>query len=844
MSYFIKDTIRYQLVWLKNIIAMFLIIILVEDNIDGYGGELVKIINNTNRRNIFTSSLLEWKFDKNKLILSFSDGRSFELTKGETLEDWTLIWVGKALEKSVGLLERNSINSGAYLILFEDDKGYYISKPEFGKFGVKEDNTFYKGHSLEEILASGKDILGQEVLNEGEPSYESIVNILPPIEKKSYAILGSPTTWGKLIVLPNGDILTQPANGESVKVFSPREEYELSSNSSVYNLNVIPLQGLMDEWMPMVLTRFITLNELVEAIYFVVPGETQRNPIARVCISAYLKSDNEIRLKWRKIYSVKFNKDKVEKATPNEDQFYDKFITSIIYWLDFKGKLPLMEVPEEIIYRFFIGSLAQATVVFSGDSPHYGARGYGDECHDHFTPNYISFIETFFLSGDLIRARRVIENFLSYAVDPCGRINYWQGSNEFFAASGSEYGQFLWLMNSIESQLEPKGWIVPYLDTLERMGNYLISRRLPSEEAKGKRLIMLCPEADNADRVYPYIGNNLWVVMGLRSLGDLLKKYGRERSGEEFISKANDLFKDISETLKDNEELTPYGHTIPFRLGYPNVPWTLSYCQVCPEGVEPYLFQTYLNTWSWGQEVSGQDFLENTYANYRYYPEMLSAMLLNSEEADAILTMRYNLGGELLGMCRFADRIDDWPQANYARFLLATDRIERFLLLYYGHMCHHGRRDVLSYYEQVTPDGKVIADDCIPSLLLVPLMTLEMFSFTPPNENALYLCKATPRRWLDINQGFKVEKVMSLYGPISLEIHRIQENIVNIEVDLPYQAQFTNVYLDLRLPNDLIVKKVLSGSSFIEEIMNMNRLKFKKGTFGHLNIEVLVGEGL
>jgi len=790
---------------------------------------------------IFLNSISSWQINSEGIILNFLDGSKLKLSKGEALEGWRVAWLGKVLEKKVGLLEKNSIDSGAYLILFEDKEGYYIPKPEFGKFDINEDNIFYRGHSFEEVLASGKDILGEEILSEGEPSYENIVNVLPPIEKDSYGILGSPTTWGKLIVLPNGDILTQPVNGESSKIFSLREEYSFISGESEYTLSVTPFQGLMGEWMPIISTRFALLNELVEAIYFVVPGETQRNPSVRICMSVYSKTETEIKLKQRKLYTVRLDKNRIEKISLSDDQYYDKFITTLLYWLDFKKNISLIETPEENIYRFFIGSLAQSTIVFSGDSPHYGAGpSYWNECHDHFPPNYISSAEASFLSGDITRARRILENFLAYSVDFWGRINYWQGSNEAFAASGSEYGQLLWLIDNIESQLKPKGWITPYLDALERMGEYLINRRLPSEEAKGKKLIMICPEADNADRVYPYIGNNLWVVKGLWSLGNLLKRYGREKSGEDFISEGNDLFEDIEYVLKNIEEITPYGHTIPFRLGYPTVPWTLSYCQVCSEKVDPYLFQTYLNTWTWGQQTKGQDFLENTYANYRYYPEMLSSLLLNSDQMDAILAMRHELGGELLGMCRFADRIDDWPQANYARFLLATDRIEKFLLLYYAHMCHHGRRDVLTYYEQVTADGKVIAGDCIPSLLLIPIMTSWMFSFTPPNENALYLCKATSRRWLSTGNGFKVERMMSLYGPISLGIYRVQEDTVNVELELPYQAQFANVYLDLRLPDKAIIEKIVSNSSFVEEIIGPNRLKFKEGTYGHLNFNVLI----
>ncbi len=38
-------------------------------------------------------------------------------------------------------------------------------------------------------------------------------------------------------------------------------------------------------------------------------------------------------------------------------------------------------------------------------------------------------------------------------------------------------------------------------------------------------------------------------------------------------------------------------------------------------------------------------------------------------------------------------------------------------------MAHHGRRDAMVFYEQVTADGAVQADDCVPALLVAPLLT-------------------------------------------------------------------------------------------------------------------------
>jgi len=783
--------------------------------------------------------ITNWEFRGNHLLITLEYGGERELSPGECVGEWNSAWVGSALAQMAGVLERTSSEGGGYLLLFASGEGYHISKAKYGSYDYEGSGNFYRGYKLETILERGNDVLGEEVLKEGEPSYEGIVSILPPIKEGSYAILGSPTSWGKAIVDQKGDIMTQPIGGRTVKIFSAVEECIAMGKKEEIG-EISSQQALLDDWMPIILTRLRSSTEMVELIYFVMPGETHRYPIIRVCMSGYSKWGGKV--KWRKFYSLKFNGEKLDKIVLGQEQFYDRFIATIMYWLKFRESIATINVPDSQIYRWFLGCLAQATVVFSGDTPHYGARGYADERSDHFPPNYLTSAEAFFLSGELVRARRIIENFLAHSVDPSGRIAYWQMNSEgeeIFATSGTEYGQLLWLINLLDSQLEPKGWIIPYLATLEDIGDFLSKQRIASPEAGGKRLIRLGAEADNADRIRAYVGNNLWAVRGFWALGDLLKRYGREESGGKFTSESDDLFSEVMEALRMSEESTKYGCAIPFCFGYPKVPWTLSYCQAPTEEVDEESFQKYLNSWSWGREIediSVQDFLENTYANYRYYPEMLSSMLLKPEWIEAILAMRHRLGGELLGMCRFANQIDDWPEANYARFLLSTDRIDEYLLLYYAHMCHHGRRDVLTYYEQVTADGRVVADDCIPSLLLVPTMTAWMFAFVPPHEQALYLCRATPRRWLQTGQGFAVNNIMSFCGPVSLEIYRDNVDSVKVKLELPEKAQTYDVYLDLRLPDRLTIKSASCDYSAIADLAGPNRLRLKKGLSGPVTL--------
>ena len=168
-----------------------------------------------------------------------------------------------------------------------------------------------------------------------------------------------------------------------------------------------------------------------------------------------------------------------------------------------------------------------------------------------------------------------------------------------------------------------------------------------------------------------------------------------------------------------------------------------------------------------GSGSDRQDYTENTYANYRYYPEILSSMLLPPELAASIQKLRENRGGEILGMTRLYERLDDWPVAHYARYLLETGQKHKYQMLLYAHTAHSGHPELMCYYEQVGIDGRVWAPDCVPSLLTVPLMTGWMFAYQKIEDDSLLLLAGVPDSWF--RKGFLAERVGYSGGSCQLE---------------------------------------------------------------------------
>lgn len=105
---------------------------------------------------------------------------------------------------------------------------------------------------------------------------------------------------------------------------------------------------------------------------------------------------------------------------------------------------------------------------------------------------------------------------------------------------------------------------------------------------------------------------------------------------------------------------------------------------------------------------------------------------------------------------------------HYARYLLETGRIDKYLLLLYAHTAHHGNPDLMIYYEQVSADGRVMASDVVPSLLTIPLMVAWMFAFEPMDKPVLQLLRAVPKAWF--RKGFSVKRVGTSRGVIDLSV--------------------------------------------------------------------------
>ena len=594
---------------------------------------------------------------------------------------------------------------------------------------------------------------------------------MPRIEKSAYCFLGSPASWAGVTVDTMGNVYPQESGRD------PKPEAMFHPSMIDPKLGSIkPRQMLLGKELPILISLHTDGVRSLELLYFVEPGDTGRDPIVWIREKRYDNSKPESTAVTYRSATISFDlsEAEMENHLPSSEVFLEALADTVAYWLEFYDAGSKISIPERELERVGRGAMAFAALTFTADQPHYGHKYYGREEHDNFPPNYIWSIEAACVSGRGDFAKRIFSHFLTYTVNNNGSIAYRQGLKLIAGASATEYAMLLWLADRYSKILIPNP-TESELKKLSGMGDKILAHLIKCPEFGDRLLIKMCAEADNNVRVNVYLNNNLWSIRGLESLANIL---GAD-DGKKYSDAAEILRQNIDSLIEEySEKDTRYGDIPPFRFGYPAIPYTLSNCDEFSVSVSDEERERYFKTTKGRRDfdVTEQEITENTYANYRYYPEILSSMLLPENYADGISKMRDALGGNLLSMTRFRSWIDNWPVLNYARFLIETDRIEKYLLLLYSHTAHHGHPELMCYYEQIKIWGEVSANDCIPSLLTTPIMLSWMFAYERM-DGVLSLLSALPKAWYTL--PFTANRIGYSKGYVSINS---DGNVIDIEI--------------------------------------------------------------
>lgn len=586
--------------------------------------------------------------------------------------------------------------------------------------------------TMEQLLDSGKDLLTEQLLHKHRYSIDTIKPLLPEITLDDYYFLSGASSCGSVLVDHCGRLYDQESGHFTAGRVLANQVPFFSPESIVPGLDGIRPVFHWEPSAPVLGWEYQLDDEKTQMEAFVPASDTGAHPEVWILVRQR-KQEQEI---WSKAFLYCMGGLNENCSVTSEERkisAYHSMRKSTIAWWKNHSFGNNLSIPDSELLKLYQRILIQAQQTFCGNRPKYGHAYYGAKYHDNFPPNFITMIEAACVSGNGAYALEVIQYILRYCVEE-------DGSFAYYGPSAAEYGQFLWILERTEAAVREWGTLVHDVGAIRKLADHLLS--MMNDEG----LIASGAEADTRFRVAVYANNNLWAIRGLEAANALISRLAGKT--EKYAHCAAELKCRILSALEKEAVQSAFGQLVPFRLGYPALPWSLSSCRETTVPLAADTLEHYLDSGYPTGDIAGeQDLSENTYANYRYYVEMLSSRILPAEWEQAIVSLRRNAGGEFLVMTRLFRWLDDWPVFNYARFLLETGDVEHYQILLYSHACHHGRMDMGTYYEQVNTMGKAVAEDCIPSLLLPVLMLNWMGVYEPVAQKSVYLGKAIPKEW-------------------------------------------------------------------------------------------------
>lgn len=623
-------------------------------------------------------------------------------------------------------------------------------------------NDLYLGHTLEEVLEAHHDLLGSEILaSPGDPDYGQVAACLPRIRRmETFSFVGAAGNSDKVGVSYGG----RTANFDpAILVPSVKEIREQGG----------VLHGLLGDWLPAL--RFVypeSDGDWTEMILFgperVDCQNTKVQPVwYRVCrIEAG-------ELRWAKYFDsyVPFPP---RTSTEDAADFYRDLIVLRDRWEEAIGTSTRVDISDQRLANQARHSLVRAAITRIDGFPKYGVldRNYGGSEHDGFQDTF-NTEATAMLQWRLFHtARDIIENYFAHFVREDGSILY-RGPQV------GQYGRMLATLALYWNYTRDSALLAAHKGKIEKIAALLLSLRHQAKEipeddpARG----MIhgwceadsCLEPDPSRYLRPYYSNTTEAIRGLTDLSAVWRQAGFGELCSEIESMRSDLETSIARsTLTDCDPAC-----IPAIAGA-DVPFDVA---------------------------SREDSLDPQFRAYRAYSEMLHSGCLTLAQVETIVRYREAHGDIRLGIpCVYgfkSNELGGFLSYGHAYGLLQHDLIREFLLLLYSLSAHQYSRGCWTAPETRLIDSeRSAAPYCVPAQLAVPLLLRWMLVFEEPFAETLWLCKATPREWLQDGKEISVTDASTRWGNVSFRIRRTAAQVTVI-AEVPRGAR---TVLRLRLP--------------------------------------------
>ena len=741
------------------------------------------------------------------------NGQTSLLHIGDLCGPWTLMEVIGDVSPAYrsAVFEDFSRQTGHLLIV--DAHGVRLDLPKSLE-PTADSPQLYLGHTLQEVINSPSDLLGDQILSRpGDPDYDEVASVFPPIRRMpAYAFVGTNATMDKVGFTYGG----RSPDFDPAAYYPPIRQ--IRDQGKVWD-------GLVGGYLPV--QRFVypeSPDRWTEMIAFAPFRITNHN--------------DRIQPVWYRIVHVESGAVKwvhyVDSYHPfpprtgfDPKVFYRDLLDLSDGWRKTLAPAMKIHVPDERLENMARFALVRDLMTRVGDFPKYGAvdKDYAGSEHDGFPDTFTVDTAAMLEWGLLDIAGRFIDNYLGKFVRDDGSILY----------RGPETGQYGRMLTVIAQYVNYGGdpaLLVKRKSRIDGITYLLLALREKAKQLpkQGPAYGMIagwseadaCLDPDPPRYMQPYFSNSTEAARGFRDLGRVWVKIGRQTKSPErtawglrLIRESEELQADIQNAIS-RSLLSVDGETI-----LPSI-----------AGVkEPF------------HVVVPRDPTDPQYRSYRAYMEMMYSGILTREQVSLIVQYRKNHHDTILAIpTAYGYKTGDlagFLSYGHGFGLIQHGMTREALLLLYSVMAHQFTRGTWT-----APETRpVFLDDpaapyCTPAELVVALMTRWMLVFDDPMADTVWIGKAMPRSWLEDGKTISGEGIPTKWGRLgfSIESHLQQGKIVATLVLPSHQLEATTK-IRLRTPGNVPLKSVrLNGNPWTNFSAEEETITIPPGLSAKINV--------
>jgi len=600
-------------------------------------------------------------------------------------------------------------------------------------------------------LNSQTDVLGQEVLSRGEPSFENVARYFPPMLR----------TRVPISVRDHPDEFIVGFDG-SLLIKEEEIDFRVGDPPNPYGVDGDFQRSLLDGYLPVPQVRWtfdglsyeetafgyskgFSPDEPLQAyVHFRVtnPSSAPRN--ARVTLdltsprpglnpsqSAVVEAHGHADF----YFSIPYKIDWAKLAEPVEAATYEARLAEVrSYWHSYLDEGTQIETPEPFINNAWRAWEAYNTMNVDKVKGRYEIHDGSGFYEEEFGYSAALYCHALSLLGHHEDAEKYIESMLEEQ-KPSGQYISVFGmpdNGALLFAIGQEYRlshNDAWFQRVLPKALRSMQWV---------QSNRATTRVLESgHKPLGYGLLPPGPAyADFQNMVVSYY-TDAYNWLGLHEMALALRAAGKEEEATEWTKEADNYHQDILESMQ----------AAVFKEGGMDVlPIEPLTHRLVKQGSEYYYSLV-------APLVLETEFFAATDPHYRWITDFMEQR-----------------GGLLLGMDRISDGIDHAYTYGYALEQLRHGDVDKFLLTFYGSLAYGMTRDTYSAVE-VTRITEGFNEDTLPHTYS-NTQQLRMLRMMLVKEEAgeLWLAPGTPKAWLDTRDGFAIHNAPTDYGTISYRV--------------------------------------------------------------------------